>query len=529
MTATHKTEKMENLPLIESLPPEILAQVFHFLDHPAPSDERLHDQPHADMLRRQEIDSDKANILKSVSKVNRRWRTTILPLLFRNAVWYLDRFDLMQAEEQSKASSPAAAIPMLPFLCENNLTSYVKSFTLVFIVRPPSSPPSSSRAGGGGGATTTNSSEASDVGLYRRGDGSGHYGYLPSPLSPSIGGGARDLTFNEDTNWLWKLIFDVVDPLRFTIIASPCMLASLLARMLFLGDAWSFDQSHHVLSLSRRVEDSRRGRWMDGDLKSGRRRSSGEGLNGDDGDVSADSNSLTQQEASPSSSTSSSRPASSSTPSSSNSSLIRPTKRIPCDLFSPPPSQSSHPYPPWTSLLLNEGSSTRVYKTYEYFHKRPPSMLGALLGVEEYPNDIPLLPATNTIAEISYIGIFPLSTHFITLVQHLPPLERLYVQLVPRNNILNDRKEMEHLDMDDLWSERDRCYEAVVPKLFGDVADPMGAMSEMGNWRSLKEFETGDTMDSDVWGMAIKYAAMGFGQWRMEGEGRFVKRETLEI
>lgn len=156
-------------------------------------------------------------------------------------------------------------------------------------------------------------------------------------------------------------------------------------------------------------------------------------------------------------------------------------------------------------------------------------MLGALLGVEEYPNDIPLLPATNTIVEISYIGIFPLSTHFITLVQHLPPLERLYVQLVPRNNILNDRKEMEHLDMDDLWSERDRCYEAVVPKLFGDVADPMGAMSEMGNWRSLKEFETGDTMDSDVWGMAIKYAAMGFGQWRMEGEGRFVKRETLEI
>ncbi len=74
---------------------------------------------------------------------------------------------------------------------------------------------------------------------------------------------------------------------------------------------------------------------------------------------------------------------------------------------------------PWTALLLNEGSSTRVYQTYEFFHKRPPSILGALLGSEEFPNDIPLLPLT--IKSLGYVAIFPLSSHFSTLVRFLPP------------------------------------------------------------------------------------------------------------
>ena len=71
-------------------------------------------------------------------------------------------------------------------------------------------------------------------------------------------------------------------------------------------------------------------------------------------------------------------------------------------------------------------------------------MLGALLGAEEFPNDEPLIPST--IRDLSYVGIFPLSTHFNTLVQNLPRIDRLFVQLVPRNDILKDKKEMEHLD-----------------------------------------------------------------------------------
>lgn len=491
---------MEHPPLIESLPPEILAQVFHFLDHPAPSDEQLHDQPHADMLRRPDD-----SILKTVSHVNKRWRATVLPLLFHNVVWYLDRFDLMKVEEQQfKSTSPAGAtvttaIPVFPFLVDNNLTSYVKSFTL--IITSASSSPRGSTSG----------STSADVGLYRRGDGSGHYGYLSTPLSPHSSG-ARDLVFNEDTNWLWKLILDVVDPLRFTIIASPCMLASLLARMLFLGDAWSFDQSHHVLSLSR-GDDARRRRTL--------ARSQG---------AATETTTTAQLQAPPSSP----RPSSSS---SSNSSLARPAKCIPCDLFTLS-SSSSFPAHPWTALLLNEGSSTRVYKTYEYFHKRPPSMLGALLGVEEFPNDLPLLPPT--ITDLSYVGIFPLASHVHTLVQHLPPLRRLFVQLVPRNDILNDRKEMEHLDMDDLWAERNRAYQGILPKLFGDGNTAWGgggggvnndnhwnataAATDLGNWKQLQVFETGDTLDLGAWELAFEYASEESAEWSMERVGRFVRR-----
>lgn len=543
---------MDEPPLIESLPPEILAHVFHFLHHPAPSDHRLHDQPHADLLRHHHhhpTADDNDIILKAVSRVNRRWRGTVLPLLFRNVVWYLDRTDLARAEQ---APTDPAAVPVLPFLREHNLTSYVRSFTLVVVA----SSRSSSRGSGDGGQSTTtttttstttttttsasyssssSSSGGNDVGLYRRGDGSGHYGYLPTPLSPpspfsasragAYGYGARerDLVFNEDTNWLWKLIFDVVDPLRFTIVASPRVLASLLARMLFLGDAWSFDQSHHVLSLSRGGGDD-----QNDDDRQGRVPTTPGHIN--DSDTSTTATTTTtestpeqqQQQASSPSSTSSSSP------------LARPAKRTPSALFTAPSR-------PWTALLLNEGSSTRVYKTYEYFHKRPPSVLGALLGCEAFPNDAPLLP--RSVRALSYVAIFPLSSHLATtLVPHLPPLRRLFVQLVPRNDILRDRKEMEHLDMDDLWAERNRAYESILPRLFGGGDGMMiggggggggaanaNAVQDGGNWGELQEFETGDVLDLEGWEAAVDHVRMGFAEWRMEGRGRFVRRKAHEV
>lgn len=481
---------MEQELLIESLPVEIIANVFYFLDSPAPSEHRLHDQPNADMLRNQN-NHQHLNILKNVSLVNRRWYDTVLPFLFKNIVWYLTREDLMRVEQDPTSIS---AIPPLLFIQHHNLASYVKSMTLVVVESDPNK-----------NNNTTTTGRAGDVGLYRRGDGSGHYGYIPNPLSPATTttissssppyissfnrrGGERDLVFNEDTNWLWKLIFDAISPLRFTIIASPPMLASLLARMLFLGDAWSFDQSHHILSLSR--EDLKN---TNNKIKAN---TIAEGIEEDE--ILSSSSSLSS---SPSESTiSSSR-------SSSSNSLARPLKRVPSELF------TVHP---WTHLLLNEGSSTRVYKTYEYYHKRPPSMLGALLGAEEFPNDTPLVPST--VRDLSYVGIFPLSTHFDTLVQHLPPLHRLFVQLVPRNDILSDRKEMEHLDMNDLWAERNMAYGSIMPKLFD-------RSPAAGNWRSLQVFESGDAADRERWELTVDYVhAMGFAEWRAEREGVFVKR-----
>lgn len=368
---------------IHALPTEMLSHIFSFLDSPAPSDERLHDQPHAHMLKEPDLSSQN---LKNLSLVSKQWRATVLPLLFRNAIWYLDQSDLSLVDLEP-SSGPHSMIPLLSFVRDNNLTSYVKTLTLVVVKS------TRVRSTGGGG-----------IEINRSGDSE----TSPDPFGPlNHSGRERDMVFNQDTNWLWNLIFDLLDPLRFTIIASPRTLASLLARMLFLGDAWSFYQSHHVLSLSR---SQTKVASPDKEFEVG----------------------ATHEEEGQSTSHA---PASAAQPSLSSSSVPLPAKRIPCDLFT---------IRPWQALLLNEGSSTRVYKTYEYYHRRPPSMLGALLGAEEFPNDEPLIPST--IRDLSYVGIFPLSTHFNTLVQNLPRVDRLFVQLVPRNNLLKDKKEMEHLD-----------------------------------------------------------------------------------
>ncbi|KAI3396932.1 hypothetical protein diail_11545 [Diaporthe ilicicola] len=443
---------------INALPMEMLSHIFTFLDSPAPSDERLHDQPHAHMLKEPDLSSQN---LKNISLVNKQWRATVLPLLFRNAIWYLDHSDLSLVDlEQS--SGPHSMIPLLSFVRDNNLTSYVKTLTLVVVKS------TRVRSTGGGGVEPT-----------RPGDNK----YSPDPFGPlNSAGRERDMVFNEDTNWLWNLIFDLLDPLRFTIIASPRTLASLLARMLFLGDAWSFYQSHHVLSLSRNQNKT----------------TSPTKEREDD---------ASKTEAEPSSSL---PPANTAQSSSSTSSVTPSARRIPCSLFT---------IRPWNALLLNEGSSTRVYKTYEYYHRRPPSMLGALLGAEEFPNDEALIPPT--IRDLSYVGIFPLSTHFNTLVQNLPRIDRLFVQLVPRNDIMKDRKEMEHLDMDDLWAERNTSYSKIMPKLFD-------SSSSAGNWRHLQVFESGDAADRESWDMAVEYVRHFGAEWRVEREGVFVKRQPGE-
>lgn len=368
---------------IDTLPMEMLSHIFSFLDSPAPSDERLHDQPHAHMLKEPDLS---AQNLKNLSLVNKQWRATALPLLFRNAICYLDQSDLSLVDlEQS--SGPHSLTPLLSFIRDNNLTPYVKSFTLVVVK-----------------STRVRSTGAGGLDLTHTGDSE----YSPDPFGPlSRSGRERDMVFNEDSNWLWNLIFDLIDPLRFTIIASPRTLASLLARMLFLGDAWSFYQSHHVLSLSCNSKTAV------------------------SPNVDVEYGSSQHATASPAAIEPGVREQSSSA----SAPVARQARRIPCFLFT---------IRPWDSLLLNEGSSTRVYKTYEYYHRRPPSMLGALLGAEEFPNDEPLIPST--IRDLSYVGIFPLSTHFNTLVQNLPRIDRLFVQLVPRNDILKDKKEMEHLD-----------------------------------------------------------------------------------
>ncbi|KAF3766742.1 hypothetical protein M406DRAFT_253623 [Cryphonectria parasitica EP155] len=431
---------------IGCLPTELLFHVLSFLDRPAPSDLRLHNQPHADMLK--ESDPRSRN-LKNVSVVNRQWRATVLPLLFRSAVWSLEGLDLLQREHLK--DSPAA-IPLLLFIQDNSLMSYVRSLTLVIGATPATPEPS-----------------------------------WPFPRDR---GGESDLIFNEDYNWLWRLVFDNITPARLTIIASPRVLASLLARRVFLGNEWGFNQSHHVLSLS-----------MDGDgpRRMPKMRSPQEERAQEDTGSNAAEPSL--QPALSTAEASGTQPSSTTTP-----------PRIPCKLFT---------LRPWTSLLLNEGSSTPVYKTYEYFHKRPPSVLGALLGAGAFPNNEPLVPTT--VRAFSYVAIFPLASHVCTtLVLWLPRVERLFVQLVPRGDLLDDRRAMAQIDMNDLWAERNMAYAEIMPMLFVRPVD------SAGNWPFLLEFESGDADDRESWEMAVDYvnAREHLAEWKVERQGLFIRQRS---
>ncbi|KAH8896510.1 hypothetical protein GQ53DRAFT_743653 [Thozetella sp. PMI_491] len=482
---------MEGEPVtIDSLPTELLAQIFSYLTEPPPSTSRLHDQPEPHLLRSEHQD------LKNLSLVSRRWRAISLPVLFRHVQWSFDRWDLL-AVEPAQESDPVAALPPLAFLRANDLGRHVESLTLMVsdslqgmwrLAEAGSSPdaPTFSSARSAMGSTSGSSSRHGDLFDNRSDQGE-------ETRHPDIA--TRAATYNEQNNWVWEMLFGLMDPRQLNIIASPRILASLLSRMLFLGDSWSFKDQCHVLSISRESGKGSARATVERALESAPA-----------GDSSDSAPGLRQR-------------ASTEKVQCNN----RGMKRVPCNLFT---------IRPWTSILLNEGSSTRVYKTYEFFLKRPPSILGALLGAEEFPNDRPLIPST--IRSLAYVAIFPLSSHFNTLVRSLPPLDRLFVQLVPRNDILQNPEEMRNVLTSDLWMERNTCYSMVMRELltgsahendmeeFGDgFAGAGGAHTR--NWRNLREFESGDAADKDAWDMAVQYVRMSRTGWRVEREGVFVR------
>ncbi|KAK4225610.1 putative f-box domain-protein [Podospora fimiseda] len=194
---------------------------------------------------------------------------------------------------------------------------------------------------------------------------------------------------------------------------------------------------------------------------------------------------------------------------------------------------------PWTHLLLNEGSSIRIYRNYEYFLHRPPSILGHLLGCEEAPNDVPLVPPT--LNSMSYIAIFPLCSHFDILIDNLPHVDKLFVQIVPQNDIMKDSVEMDHVNPADLWMERNSCHSHVMRRMLAIEDDGLGYHTAnhpvagpanqnepppepINNWDLLREFESGDYADQQGWDLAVKIFTAGANTgWHVEREGVFVR------
>jgi hypothetical protein len=112
-----------------------------------------------------------------------------------------------------------------------------------------------------------------------------------------------------------------------------------------------------------------------------------------------------------------------------------------------------------------------------------------------------------------------MASHFASFTSNCPRLDRLYVQLVPRNEILQQSSKMKQVEAEDLWMERNSCYALLMRELFN--APPLG------NYKYLQEFESGDAADKDAWDMAVEYVKRGAYGWKVAREGVFV-RETKD-
>ncbi|PTB68623.1 hypothetical protein BBK36DRAFT_1138726 [Trichoderma citrinoviride] len=306
------------------------------------------------------------------------------------------------------------------------------------------------------------------------GDDLSHYnnwGVLPSHVpfpilterddDVTIEPGSNPRPKGQSNNWLWETIFDHLDLLSINLVSSPAILASLLGRPMDLSGCWIFRQRFHILSLSRPAKSIQK--------------------------LAA--------------------PPATSTPPASTGPRPRIKTSVPCNLFS---------IRPWESMLLNEGSSVKVYTTYEYFNHVPPSLLHALLDTGDESMQYFL---QNTLRSFSYIAIFPLATHINhDLIHRIPALESFYIQIVPRApSFAGDDYRHPAMDISDLWMERNTAYASLIMAIF----DP----PPLGSWSSLQYFESGDAIDREAWEQAVRYVIFAAGAtWKVAGEGKFVRR-----
>ncbi|KAF7184949.1 hypothetical protein HII31_13572 [Pseudocercospora fuligena] len=123
---------------------------------------------------------------------------------------------------------------------------------------------------------------------------------------------------------------------------------------------------------------------------------------------------------------------------------------------------------PWTHLSLNEGSFLKAYGTYEYFERGPPSLIYSIKPVinpkpstqlrhGHPPGSIDL----QSLKSFTYTAILPFATHldFRTLIPHLDELD---IKLAPdpseQENLLGDKERVGHAELEDCWQEFFTAY-----------------------------------------------------------------------
>lgn len=113
-----------------------------------------------------------------------------------------------------------------------------------------------------------------------------------------------------------------------------------------------------------------------------------------------------------------------------------------------------------------------------------------------------------------------MSSHFVALTKNFPRLDNLYVQVVPRNDILQEKRKMKQVEAEDLWMERNSCYAMLMRELF--TSPPSD------NFSKLQVFESGDAADEAAWHMAVEYVKRARSGWTVAGQGVFVRDPNFQ-
>lgn len=132
----------------------------------------------------------------------------------------------------------------------------------------------------------------------------------------------------------------------------------------------------------------------------------------------------------------------------------------------------------WSSMRVNEGSNLAAYTKYEYFLKKPPSLMS---NVQTSLNVVPananpelmhkafgvsapcitsIHDVLSQLEEFSYVAIFPFYNHvdqILKCIRRMTALKKLFVKLCPEpeSTVLDDEiKAAEgHFDINDPWNE----------------------------------------------------------------------------
>lgn len=168
---------------------------------------------------------------------------------------------------------------------------------------------------------------------------------------------------------------------------------------------------------------------------------------------------------------------------------------------------------PWHSLRVNEGSSLAAYTSYEYFLKRPPSLIANLQSqLVSFASAAQIIPLTipdgpphpaqiflESLKEFSFVAIFPFYNHvddILKCIRRMTSLRTLFMKLCPEpeSTILEDeiKAASYHIDLNDPWSEFNTSY-----RLVGHTVRSMGVEAQLqcfivddykmaGVWDSVK-------------------------------------------